>query len=139
MIRGATLAFLLCLIWADSCLLKAQGATPKPMPTSLCAISEAPRRFEGKLVSVHAQYVWGGVHRPALVDNSCGDAGVYPELTDKTIGGGKLEDALNTGYVGTADKTIEATWIGRYFGQSKRNRINKVVIVEITDLTVEPK
>jgi hypothetical protein len=121
--------------------LSAEGPTADTMPikTSLCAIADASRRFDGKVVSFQALYVWGGVHRPALVDESCKDGSAVPEASERARGAEKLKDALGTGFVGTADKTIQATWIGRFHAQSKRDPLSRLYVTEIKDLTVEPK
>ena len=139
MVRSSLGSCLICavvLVAPISCLCLAKKAEVRPVATTVCAITTHPRFYQGKLVSFEAQFQSDGIEHSILVDPWC-KHGLDPNWTKSPKGEEAFDKALYTGYRGTLDKTITATWIGRFAWH--REQIPRWVlnIVEIKNLKLD--
>src|SRR5258708_38901794 len=91
----------------------AQGSREtEPIPT-VCSISANPGFFDGKTVSISAQFESDGVERTVLTDSNCPKVGIAIEGKARVKGEEMLLRALQMGHPGTLDKRITGTFTGK--------------------------
>jgi hypothetical protein len=118
------------------CSCMANGAEVLPIATTVCEITTHPRLYQGKLVSFQAQFQSDGIEHSVLVDPWC-KHGLGPQWNGSPKGEEAFDKALYTGYRGTLDKTITATWIGRFAWHPGQRPTWVLNVVEIRDLKLD--
>jgi len=128
------LAFILTI--PISCLCQVNKPEVLPIPTAVCAITMQPRLYRGKLVSFQAEFWSDGIEHSVLVDPWC-KHGLGPNWTGSPKGEEAFDKALRTGGPGTLDKTITATWIGRFAWHPGQIPTWVLKVIEIKDLKLD--
>ena len=90
-----------------------------PQWASVCELTAHPEAFDGKLVRVRAEFMSDGIERSVLIEHECPGAGILPGEDEHVKGGKSLDEALATGHPGTLDKSIVATFTGRFHYAAK--------------------
>jgi hypothetical protein len=115
------------------------AAARNPLQTSICAIANNPAKFNGKLVTLHAEYFTDYHHGSVLLDYACERTGITPEFADKVKGGDSLDQALRVGGWMNFDKRIEANFVGRFAWRPKGRHRRILHLDSITDVEVTDK
>jgi hypothetical protein len=86
-----------------------------------------------------AEYLMPGIEGFSLDDPECKGLRIIPDIPVGIKGDDLLRNAYQDGYLGTSDKTITATWIGRF--RWKRDSVAKSAlrVREIRDVVMIPK
>lgn len=111
MLMNYTLALIAVL------LLQPGGHTThaSPIKTSVCEVASNPAVYNGKLVTLRAQFESDGIERSVIVDENCPQLGILPyDAADNIPGAKSLDEALATGHPSTLTKTISATFTGEF-------------------------
>jgi len=101
---GLLALFMSTRIWA------AEAETP----VSVCSVAKNPAKFDHKIIEVIARFESDGTEREGLFDSDCGNAEIALLNATKVQGRDALNAALRRGFLGTVDKTITATFVGRF-------------------------
>ena len=122
-------------------LLAAPSASPQEMvnKVSLCVLANSPNIYNGKEVTVRAQYESDGVEREGLSDLKCKDTGIALMMLRNTKGVKGLRAALHGGHPGTLDKTVTGTFTGVFHWEENGYPSGTMEVRAMRDFTVQPK
>lgn len=112
----------------------------KAINTTVCKVVEDPLPFVGKRVRISARFQSDGIEHTVLTDPACG-RGILPFVPDEVERHPDIRAlgrALDQGLRSTMDKSIVATFTGRFlFRDSYPSRLRFVLDIErIDDLSV---
>jgi hypothetical protein len=77
-----------------------------------------------------------GVEGFSLSDNNCSNTHLTVDIPVEVRGGSQLRDAYQKGDLGTSDKVITATWVGKFNRQTKTFPRPFFSVVEIKDVSL---
>lgn len=107
--------------------------------TTVCALAESPKRFDGHTVRLHAYYENDGRGHAVLMERGCLSVAMTVEIPDGRPGAAELKQAVNQGWVGTIDKTIMATFVGVFQFHPDAYPARKLVVNEVREIDVRRK
>jgi hypothetical protein len=136
-VRLLSASCLVAQFFVSTCLL--QAASPKhavhPVQTTLCDVARNPKQFNHKVVTFQAQYLMTGVEGTWLEDHNCSDVNIAADVPVDVKGGDILRDAYQKGFLGTSDKVITATWVGRFSWQPGKVPTRILSVYEVKDVS----
>jgi hypothetical protein len=110
-----------------------------PTKVALCAVARNPVQYDGKLISMIAQYDSDGFEHEGLSDPACKDTGLALLVPRDAKGMADLQSALLGGLPGTLDKIITATFTGVFRWEPKKTPFGLLNVKEMKDFTVQSK
>jgi hypothetical protein len=121
------------------------GATLQPAlaqetsPPNICKVVNAPALFEGHVIELKARYRSDGMESEGISDTSCGGTAIPVVITHDAKGSEAFFAALNTGYRGTADKVVFATFTGSVHYAPGKHPSVYLAVEKIADISATLK
>jgi len=72
----------------------------------------------------------------SLSDNNCSDSHLTVDIPVEAKGGSLLRDAYQKGDLGTSDKVITATWVGKFNRETKTVPRPFFSVAEVKDVSL---
>jgi hypothetical protein len=107
--------------------------------TTVCAIAAKPEHFTGKDVAISGELHSVPPHWTTIVNRKCPDVGIQISTPNHFKGEADFVKAVNQGYLGTWDRTIIGTFVGRFVWRPKEVPNLVLVLKEARDLSVAMK
>lgn len=122
----------MCLLVLVAACRQATDAGVQPTrETTVCAMATTPKVFDGRVIQVRARVMTDGLERTVLIDGNCPDVGVALGWGPTVSGASSLTDVLY-GHGRSPHADIEATFVGRFFLEDGRRRLEATQVMDLT-------